>query len=515
MSPFPKIAWISLLAAAFIVSLSPTVSAQSAQIRHVSVVKSGGTTQIEIETSQRVIPLTQVVTDPDRLVIDFADAIPGPQLRAVAVNDSEVKAVRVGRVTANPPITRIVVDLKSAQEFQLFPSRKSVIVKLGDTVASAAVHALKASEVAPERPVAVSASVPAASSAPVLAASPAPAIAAPPPAIRGASSSPAPPTPTLPTPTRVAFPAPAAAPAMTPAVSVSRLPVAAGPPAQVRHVAVLKSGGATEIEIETSQRLTPAVQVVTGPDRLVLDFPEALPGPLLRALKVNQGEVKGVRVGLLSANPPVTRVVLDLKSAQAYQVFPSAKSVIVKLPDSAGTNVAAAVPSPSVPEAAPAPPPPPKKVEISFQDGLLSLTSTKASLAEILNEVRMKTGADIIVPDGAEQEIVAVVLGPASPREVISKLLDGSRYNFIIVGTDTDANQVERVILSPKSAGSMTTESRAPISDSVPVAEMQNPQRSAGPAPAPPPPTEDAQPQGDSAPPDTTPQPGDPQPAPN
>jgi hypothetical protein len=509
MSPFPKIAWISLLAAAFIVSLSPTVSAQSAQIRHVSVVKSGSATQIEIETSQRVIPLTQVVTDPDRLVIDFADAIPGPQLRAVAVNDSEVMAVRVGRVTANPPITRIVVDLKSAQEFQLFPSRKSVIVKLGGTVASAAVPAPKASEAAPERPVAVSTPAPTASSAPLLAASPAPAVAAPPPAIRVASSA-----PPAPTPTRVASPASAGAPAIMPAVSVSRLPVAAGPPAQVRHVAVLKSGGATEIEIETSQRLTPAVQVVTGPDRLVLDFPEALPGPLLRALKVNQGEVKGVRVGLLSANPPVTRVVLDLKSAQAYQVFPSAKSVIVKLPDSAGTNVAAAVPSPSVPEAAPAPPPPPKKVEISFQDGLLSLTSTKASLAEILNEVRMKTGADIIVPAGAEQEIVAVVLGPASPREVISKLLDGSRYNFIIVGTDKDANQVERVILSPKSAGTMTTESRSPISDSVPVAEMQSPQRSAGPAPAPPP-TEDAQPQGDSTPPDTTPQPGDPQPAPN
>jgi hypothetical protein len=511
MSPFPKIAWISLLTAAFVVSLSPTVSGQSAQIRHVSVVKSGRTTQIEIETSQRVIPLTQVVTDPDRLVIDFADATPGPLLRAVAVNGSEVKAVRVGRVTANPPVTRIVVDLKSAQEFQLFPSRKSVIVKLGDTVASAAVPAPKAPEAAPERPVAALTPAPAASSAPVLAASPAPAVAAPPPAIRVASSAPTPPAPT-----RVASPAPAAAPAMRAAVSVSRLPVASGPPAQVRHVAVLKSGGATEIEIETSQRLEPAVQAVAGPDRLVLDFPEALPGPLLRALKVNQGEVKGVRVGLLSAKPPVTRVVLDLKSAQAYQVFPSAKSVIVKLPHSVSANVAAAVPSPTVPEAAPAPPPPPKKVEISFQDGLLSLTSTKASLAEILNELRMQTGADIIVPAGAEQEVAAVTLGPASPREVISKLLDGSRYNFIIVGTDKDANQVERVILSPKSAGNMTTESRPPISEPVPVAQMQGSERSNGPAPsAPPPPTEDAQPQGDSAPPDTTPQPGDPQPAPN
>lgn len=491
MIPFPKIAWIFVLAAAFLLSSSPTVTAQNAQIRHVAVTKSGATTQITIETSQRVIPLTEVVTDPDRLVIDFADAVPGPQLRAVTVNDGEVTAVRVGKVTSNPPVTRIVVDLKSAQAFQLFPSSKSVIVKVGDAATSASAPAPKAPEAASERPASVSIPAPAAAPAPVRAASPAPA------------------------PVRVASSAPA--PAVTPAVSVSRLPVAVGPPAQVRRVAVLKSGGATEIEIETSQRVAPDVQVVTGPDRLVIDFPQALPGPLLRALTVNQGEVKGVRVGLLSAKPPVTRVVLDLKSAQAYQVFPSAKSVIVKLPGSVATS-AVAMAAPSMRPDAPAPSPPsPKKVEITFRDGLLSLTSTKASLAEILNELRIDTGADIIVPPGAEQEQVAVVLGPGSPREVIAKLLDGSRYNFIIVGTDKDANQVERVILSPKAAGNMTTDSRPPVSEPVPVAEMQNPQRSDGAAapPVPPPPTEDVQPQGDSAPPDTTPQPGDPQPAPN
>jgi hypothetical protein len=113
MTHLPKIAWISFLAAAFVFPLSPTATAQNAQIRHVSVVKSGGTVQIQIETSKRVVPLTEVVTDPDRLVIDFADAVPGPELRAVPVNQGEVKAVRVGRVTSNPPVTRVVVDFPS------------------------------------------------------------------------------------------------------------------------------------------------------------------------------------------------------------------------------------------------------------------------------------------------------------------------------------------------------------------------------------------------------------------
>ena len=310
---------------------------------------------------------------------------------------------------------------------------------------------------------------------------------------------------------------PVPVPAAVEGITVSRWPVGNGN-AQVKKVSVLKSGDATEIEIETSQRVEPAVQTVTGPDRLVIDFPQALPGPQLRAMSVNQGEVKGVRVGLLSSKPPVTRVVLDLKSAQVYQVFPSAKSVIVKLP-AAGRHfgsVRAKHHGSRTHGASPAS----KKVEITLQaDGKLSLSAAKASLAEVLNELSTQLKADIGVPVGADQEIVAIQLGPGTQREVISKLLEGSRYNFIIVGTDADANKVERVVLSPKTPGNMTAEAPAPAEETVPVAQMQTPpQRSTGVPPPPPPPpvTEDVQPQGDSnPPPDTTPQPGDPTAPPN
>src|ERR1700747_909558 len=158
MTHLPKIALISILAASFFFCLSPAVTAQNAQIRHVSVVKSGGSIQIQIETSKRVVPLTEVVTDPDRLVIDFADAVPGPELRTVPVNQGEVKAVRVGRVTSNPPVTRVVVDLKSPQSFRLFPSSKSVMVKIGEggisAVAAAppAAASPKVAEPAPQPP---------------------------------------------------------------------------------------------------------------------------------------------------------------------------------------------------------------------------------------------------------------------------------------------------------------------------------------------------------------------------
>ncbi len=495
MNLLPKVVWISLLVAGFFLSLTPASTAQKAQIRHVSVVKSGDGLQIEIQTSQRVMPLTQVVTDPDRLIIDFSDAVPGPELRALTVNKGLVKGVRIGRVTINPPVTRVVVDLKAPLPFQLFPSSKSVIVKLGEGSTVVAANPSAEPAVTPEVP-------PTPVPEPTL--SVRPGTAAAPTAIRPVSVK-----------TTSAARVPAPAPEAVAGITVSRWPVASGN-AQVKKVAVLKSGDATEIEIETSQRIEPAVQTVTGPDRLVIDFPQALPGPQLRAMAVNQGEVKGVRVSLLSAKPPVTRVVLDLKSAQVYQVFPSAKSVIVKLPTSAGGTLPPSAQSITAAGAA-TPPPPVKKVEVTLQDDKLRLVSNKASLAEVLNELRTQLNADIGVPVGADQEIVAVMLGPGTQREVISKLLEGSRYNFIIVGTDADANKVERVILSPKSPGGVVSSGSGSDEEVTPVAQMQAPpQRSVGVPPPPPPPvTEEEQPQGDSMPPDTTPQPGDPPAPPN
>ena len=99
----------------------------------------------------------------------------------------------------------------------------------------------------------------------------------------------------------------------------------------VRRVQVLGKRNPVEIEIEASDRLVPQAQILTDPDRLVVDFANAVPSAQLQNQKLNQGEVKSVRVGLFSSKPPVTRVVLDLDGPQAYQIFPSGRTVIIKV----------------------------------------------------------------------------------------------------------------------------------------------------------------------------------------
>src|SRR6266851_212705 len=90
---------------------------------------------------------------------------------------------------------------------------------------------------------------------------------------------------------------------------------------RVQHVEVRGSGDNLEVEIQTSgPSISPDTQAIVGPDRIVVDFPGALPAAELHALKVNRGILKGVRSGLFFSNPPITRVVLDLTEPQSYQI---------------------------------------------------------------------------------------------------------------------------------------------------------------------------------------------------
>jgi hypothetical protein len=102
--------------------------------------------------------------------------------------------------------------------------------------------------------------------------------------------------------------------------------------ARVQHVVVRATGDAMEVEIQTSGApVAPDTQAITGPDRIVVDFPGALPAAELRALKVNRGALKGVRSGLFFDNPPITRIVLDLLEPQSYQISTTQNAVVVRL----------------------------------------------------------------------------------------------------------------------------------------------------------------------------------------
>lgn len=229
----------------------------------------------------------------------------------------------------------------------------------------------------------------------------------------------------------------------------------------VRRLQVLHGGAQVEIEIESTAPIVPHTNELGGPNRLLVDFVNATPGAQLRNQSIKSSEVKGVRVALFSSDPPVTRIVVDLNGPQPYQVFPSGRTTIIKIgtptPDNAGLKPSSGnVPIAETPQAPPAPPPPPKpSLQVSFDNGLLSIVSDRASLSEILFDVHQRTGAEIAIPAGAEQEKVVVNLGPAPAPEVLAQLLNGSRFNFLILSSSKDPHALDQVILTPRAEGSM------------------------------------------------------------
>jgi hypothetical protein len=235
----------------------------------------------------------------------------------------------------------------------------------------------------------------------------------------------------------------------------------------VRSLKVLGNKDVVEVEVEASDRITPETQVLTGPDRLVIDFPNARPNADLRSQSVDRGDVKDVRVGLFQSKPPITRVVIDLKAARSFQVFPYGRTVMIKVvgapsnavaqqngqaqPGAQPQLVAASFTASSAPAHIEAVPDPP--LQVSYLHGMLSIRSNKATLSEVLYAVQQKTGADIAIPAGAEQEQVVASVEPAPAPEVLARLLNGSRFNFLILSAPDDPKKLDRVILSTRTEG--------------------------------------------------------------
>lgn len=223
----------------------------------------------------------------------------------------------------------------------------------------------------------------------------------------------------------------------------------------IRSVQVLRGGNQVEIQIESSAPIVPQTNELGGPDRLLLDFVNARPGAQLRGQKVDRAEVKDLRVSLFSPDPPVTRIVIDLNSPQPYQVFPAGRTTIVKIGGSEAEiggskaplgNVVAA--NAAAADAAPAPPKP--SLQVTFRDGLLSINSDRATLSQVLFAVHQRTGAEIAIPAGSEQDQVVVNLGPSPAPQVLSQLLNGSKFNFVILSSPKTPGAIDQVILSPR-----------------------------------------------------------------
>ena len=119
-------------------------------------------------------------------------------------------------------------------------------------------------------------------------------------------------------------------------------------------------------------------------------------------------------------------------------------------------------PEPPPPQA-PAPPPtleqsPPTPAQVTYSNGQLTILAQNATLSQVLRSVQSLTGASIEMPGGASNERVVGQLGPGQPRDVLNSLLNGTKFNYIILGVNGNPGAVQKVILTtPKPATPVNT----------------------------------------------------------
>src|SRR5581483_6904910 len=196
--------------------------------------------------------------------------------------------------------------------------------------------------------------------------------------------------------------------ALLQAITILSLLVSLAPaqntPAEIQNLNVVRRGTELNVEVTLTSPVTPNVIVATAPDRLVLELPNTSAGARQKRVPVNQDGVKAIRVGLNSAEPPVTRVVIDLEQARLYRVDTNGSTIsLAILPVENSSRRGGPVPAASAPiwgrlhpqkrDSVPAPPsqtatdtvdgiPQPKKFPpIQLPDGTTVPSSTTTTAA--------------------------------------------------------------------------------------------------------------------------------------
>ena len=155
------------------------------------------------------------------------------------------------------------------------------------------------------------------------------------------------------------------------------------------------------------------------------------------------------------------------------------------------------VPAPETPPPPPAPltpeQMPPVPPQVTYNNGLLTIVATNSTLADILQAVSARTGASVDAPAHLTGERVAARLGPGAPREVLSDLLRGPRFDYILVGSDGDPNGVHSIILTPNQSSPSVAMAQAqtrPVSHAEEEMDEEVEEEAAQPEPQPPPPAQ-------------------------
>lgn len=100
---------------------------------------------------------------------------------------------------------------------------------------------------------------------------------------------------------------------------------------------------------------------------------------------------------------------------------------------------------------------------VQFSGGKLTIRASGEQFRSVLTMVCAATGATVDLPAGSGSDPVFMGMGPSSVREVLTALLDGDRYNYILIWSPADPEQLTHVIVSLQPAAAQTPPASAVV----------------------------------------------------
>ena len=101
---------------------------------------------------------------------------------------------------------------------------------------------------------------------------------------------------------------------------------------------------------------------------------------------------------------------------------------------------------------------------VTYKNGQLTVVAENVPLRDVLHEISDKTGASLDVPPGSAMEPVFVNIGPGSVRDVLVALLNGTEFNYVMLGSQNTADRLQKIVLTPAGQSTEVAQSEAPSS---------------------------------------------------
>jgi hypothetical protein len=98
---------------------------------------------------------------------------------------------------------------------------------------------------------------------------------------------------------------------------------------------------------------------------------------------------------------------------------------------------------------------------VSYQNGQLTIIAENSTMGDVISAVRNATGIKIETIGAPSRERIATKIGPAPVRDVLLSLMQGSQYDYFILGSATEPDRIESVMLTPRSAANSTSANAA------------------------------------------------------